>query len=162
MRLLSKIASHFFVVLTLVTFMVSTTGFTFYTHECMHHDSQKGLISTDNCCVEVVVENQEESNSCCLNKPVKKAETKCHSEYLDSNCCETDINYFRLSEWYVGPQFDDVVECFAIIEVDCIGLEPDTENDAQLNQLQSNPPDEGFKIPIYRLYHRVKIDPPLI
>jgi hypothetical protein len=162
MRIISKIASHFLVVVTVLTFAISTTGFTFYTHECSHNDTHSIEISADQCCSELVKEIPKESHGCCHIVDAKKTGTACNSDVQESNCCETDLNYYRLSEWYLESDYEQsTIDCFAN-EIEIQACEQDDVNDNHLTIPQVPPVLKKSKQPLYRLFHRVKIDPPLI
>ena len=162
MRIISKIASYLLVVVTILTFAISTTGFTFYSHECSRIDTRAIEISVDQCCSEMVEEVPTESHGCCDIVDVKKTSTACNSDVRESNCCETEFNYYRLSEWFLEPNKEQPEnDCFAY-EVEIQSCEQDDVNIHHLTIPQVPPVLKKPKQPLYRLFHRVKIDPPLI
>jgi hypothetical protein len=144
----------------LLAFFVSTTGFAFYEHVCSHHQKSKEVVLVkSNCCEVEPVAVKQTSHSCC---DAKQSETSCHVENDHSNCCEFDINYYRLSEQFIDPQPLSRTVVFNESEVDCFGFDPnetievlDFNKDTELAILTP-------KQPIYRLFSQVKTDPPLI
>jgi len=162
MRIISKIASQLLVVVTVLTFAISTTGFTFYTYECSHCDTRPIEISVDQCCSEVVKEVPAESHGCCDTSDTPKTRSGCNSDVRESNCCETELNYYRLSEWFLESNEEQLEnECFAN-ELEIQACEQDEVNDHCLAIQQLSPVLKKPKQPLYRLFHRVKINPPLI
>ena len=162
MRFLSKIISHLLVIVTVLTFAISTTGFTFYTHECSHNNIRSIVISVDQCCSELVKEVPAESHGCCDSGDTKKTSSGCNSDVRESNCCETDLNYYRLSEWFLESNEEQLEnDCFAD-EIEIQGCDQDDVNIHHLTIPQVPPVLTKPKQPLYRLFHRVKIDPPLI
>lgn len=152
---LKNILSNFFVLITLLSFVISTTGFTSYSHDCMHHEAQKNLLSTDDdCCTSVIIESDKED--CC--QP-----SSCNTEEDHATCCTVELSYYRLSEWFTSndSQKRQAVCEQLIFKIPCV-------NSTEINELVK---DQGLidkeddpvpKIPIYRLYSQTKIDPPLI
>ena len=162
MLIISKITSHLLVVVTVLSFAISTTGFTFYTHECSLYDTHAIEISVDQCCSELVEEVLEESQGCCDIGDAPKTRSGCNSDVRESNCCETELNYYRLSEWFLESNEEQPEnDCFTY-EIEIQACEQDEVNDHCLTIQQLNPVLKKPRQPLYRLFHRVKIDPPLI
>ena len=162
MRLISKIASYILVIITALTFLISTTGFTFYTHECTHHDSQSGIIALDECCSKIVEELSVESQSCCGTSMTSESASNCSSIDKNSNCCETDLNYYRLSEWFLESNDEQSTTVCYANEIEVAGSKLDGTNSKIPVIPKVNPVKKKPKQPLFRLYHQVKIDPPLI
>jgi len=144
----------------LLTFFVSTTGFTFYEHVCSHHQQEKEVVLVkSNCCNEEFVAVKQSSHSCCEEQ---RSKTSCHTENENSSCCEFDINYFRLTEQFVDPQplTRNVVASEA--ELDCFGLDPEEAVEVMEVSKDTDLYSQKPKQPKYRLYQQVKIAPPLI
>lgn len=158
MRKFDKIVSRFLVIITILVFAISTTGFTLYTHNCSHHNLTSTVISPDNCCDDVDEEIPIEAHGCCASETTSNT---CGSNYQESSCCETDLNYFRLSEWYLEPQSEKNIEC-PKADFEIKGFEQETGEVSSPDFIQTGQVYKKPKIPIYRLYQQVKLDPPLI
>ncbi len=162
MQILTKIASRFIMFVTIASFAISTTGFTFYKHNCKHHEVQSSILSIDECCVENIEDTPEEAQSCCSAKATEKFKSNCGSEFQEGDCCVTKMSYVKLSETYVPSENE-------LSYVDCVNVTIILNTDADDNVyspeipiLEEKPDIQKLRPPLYRLYNRVKIDPPLI
>ena len=119
MQVLAKIASRFIMFVTIASFAISTTGFTFYENNCKQHEVRSSIMSIDECCVENVEDTPEEFQSCCSAKVTEQPKSKCGSEFQKGDCCVTDMSYVKLSETYVPPgnelSYDDCVHVTIIL-----------------------------------------------
>lgn len=149
--------SNFFVLITLASFVVSTTGFASYTHSCKHHESEQPvLIDESSCCSTEKADIENVEKNCC---PSHQCVT--NDEY--SNCCSDEMHYYRLAEWYTPTDGEKSKLVCKTIEVKsnsriCHEDNRDSDKESELNESQELIP----KLPKYRLYNQVKIDPPLI
>ena len=154
MTYFKKFLSDFFILTTILSFVVSTTGFTSYTHHCQHHDAQKSLAQNDeSCCSTSEKINIEES--CC--KP-----STCQTNGNHSTCCSDEVSYYRLSEWFTPPDSEKKQLVSQKIILLPFKIAPD-ETQLIDNQHQFDH-DQGpiHKIPIYILFSQTKLDPHLI
>ena len=141
--------------------MISTTGFSFYTHKCAHHNTSTIVVSKDDCCniAEPVVAEEE---SCCTVENIQETISGCGSDVNESSCCETDLNYYRLSEWFLESERNDDAVNYSPTQIEVLHNMLD-------ETIQINPPVENLtlvqkipKRPLYRLLSQSKSDPPLI
>ena len=157
MTFLKKFLSTIFVLITISLFVLSTTGFTSYTHHCQHHDSQKSIISNETgCCAELESENYGDEESCC--KP-----SSCKTEVDHASCCSEEINYYRLSEWFTST---DSQKKQIISEKDILlsnSVNASDEHELEIIIYASyHDPGPIIKTPKYRLHSQTKLDPPII
>lgn len=162
MRIATKILSQLILIITVFTFAISTTGFSFYSHTCSHHNTSSIVISKDDCCSKIEEIKPEVDESCCKVVISEQAGSSCNSTVEGSTCCETDLNYYKLSEWFLESSENQ-------IDFDCLKIEKELPalnvSESEENLSDKKTVDPVFKKPKqrkYRLYHRVKIDPPLI
>jgi hypothetical protein len=138
---------------TLLVFFFSTTGFVMHIHICDHHEQHYSLTQFDECCEsEPVVE----TSGCCAEV------TTCSTSDEDSNCCEEDQSYYKLSNWYVPNEkkvstTDCPEQVIIICKFEEVGQQEEPKPTREFTTKKKKPDPRK-----YRLYNRVKIDPPLI
>jgi hypothetical protein len=139
---------------TLLVFFFSTTGFVMYNHICDHHEQHYSLTQFDDCCEsEPVI---EETAGCCAEV------TTCSTSTENSNCCVEDQSYYKLSNWYVPNEkkvstTDCLEQSIVICEFEEEGQLEDPNPTKEFTTKEKKPDPRK-----YRLFNRVKIDPPLI
>ena len=159
MQHLKHIAYGLTVFVTVLAFMVSTSGFTYFEHDCKHHEVQGSLLAIDDCCAAEPVPVKEEAHDCC-SVPKKEVSNTCETIPEDGTCCVTHLEYFKLATTFVQSQNEEVVAdipllapLFAVYQ-------------AEIEEYISNYPDrvpEIRKPPplLYRLYHCQRTEPPI-
>ena len=157
MTYLNKFLSTIFVLITMFSFVLSTTGFTSHTHHCQNHKSQKSIVSNETgCCTELESADNSDEESCC--KP-----SSCKTDEDHSTCCSEEINYYRLSEWFTATdsQKKQIIPDKNIL---LSSLVISLTEDELVNIIHESYHDPGpiIKTPKYRLHSQTKIDPPLI
>jgi hypothetical protein len=147
--ILLKIATY----MVLMVFFFSTTGFVLYKHICEHHEQHYSLLRFDDCCD---TEPTEEVTGCCTEV------NTCSTASESSNCCEEDPSYYKLSNWYIpNEKKENTTECLQQPIIVCeFSLEDrqETVKPTKAFTTKKKKPDPRK----YRLFNRVKIDPPLI
>jgi hypothetical protein len=156
---IKNIATGFLAFLTMIAFMVSTTGITYFTHECKHHEVQRSLVAIDDCCSAKPASKQEKSHDCC-SMPEPEEVNVCHSGPEEGTCCVTHLNYFRLATSFLQSQQEqfpqDIFLFMPIFSDDLTDLEEYTSNYiVPVPEIEKPPPL------LYRLYHCQRIAPPL-
>lgn len=160
MQVISKIASRFIMFVTIASFAISTTGFTFYQNNCKHHETHNSLVSIDGCCLENQEQVSEVSQSCCSVTGAEKSKSKCGSGLQQSDCCSIDVSYVKFSESYVPSENElSYVDC---VHVDIKLINDDKVDEPDIRIIRELPDIQNLRPPLYRLFNRVKIDPPLI
>jgi hypothetical protein len=153
MKLLKNIARQLAAILTVVVFFLTTTGFTLYKHICEHDGKSISLTTFDNCCEELVA---EPVSSCC-EETIPAA-----GDRQESDCCEEDQSYYKLSNFYVqSEEKDNTQDCgqqtIMIIKNDSQEEQESGSIPASFNTHKKKPDRRK-----YQLYNRIKIEPPLI
>lgn len=138
------------------SFLISTTGFTQYTHHCQHHNSQKSIIQHQTSCCETDIINDCNKESCCKSKQV-------NDETTHAKCCTEELNYYRLSELYTAndSQKKQLVSKYLIVLSSFVF---DNEIDELASVVSEYNHDLAAitKIPKYLLYSQCKLEPHLI
>jgi len=154
---IKNILSTVFILLIMASFLVSTTGFTFYTHNCAHHDTVKTIDSDKNsCCSSKEEVTKPEPERCCSTK-------QCSTIDDHSNCCKVEISYYRLSEWFTSVDTEKTQLVCKIInlKIDAQLASHEAEQSKIVYKIDSSP-DPVPKLPKYLLFRQVKLEPPLI
>jgi hypothetical protein len=153
MQQIKNILLKLFAVITVLAFILTTSGFTLHKHTCSHHEAQLSISQIDDCCVadEVKVEVD-----CC------KVVAQCSNNEDEADCCESDQSYHKLSNWYVQSYQQEVnLDCNQqiIIKIDqqVIETKENYQKTPDFNTHKKKPDRRK-----YRLFHQVKLDPPLI
>lgn len=137
-------------------FVVSTTGFLSYTHNCQHHESKSSLLVDDqSCCVADKIKVNNEDESCCQI-------SICKTNQDQTSCCSEEINYYRLSEWFTSP--DSQKKQYVYQKV-CLLPYVDSFDQIKSAYLPTeflNDFRPTYKIPIYIFLSQTKLDPHLI
>ncbi len=162
MRLITKIIQNISLAIILLAFMVSTTGFTFYTHECNHHETLKSIAVIEECCEADKAEAPADFNSCCESESIIVAESACGLSNEHGNCCETETDYYRLSEWFIQSQTENSMPDFILPEFRMINIDQIEETDEHIGFQLVSSDIKTPKLPIYRLYRQEKIAPPVV
>jgi hypothetical protein len=140
----------------MLSFVVSTTGFMSYTHNCQHHESESSLLKDNQACC-ATDENTiiNDNNSCCQT-------SVCKTDQDQTSCCSEEINYYRLSEWFTSPDSQKKQIVFKKVF-----YSPHINYIEQIKTAYF--PTEflfdykpTIKIPIYRFLSQTKLDPHLI
>jgi hypothetical protein len=140
--------------------MISTSGFTFYTHYCDHHEKERSIVNIDDCCAEPIREIQEQHVSCCEAETNLPANS-CGDEHGEG-CCFTDVSYIKLDTHFVQSEQEELptenanelILAFQVSEYHQAFA--DISDDDRI-EIKIPPP-----LPIYRLFNNVKTEPPLI
>lgn len=162
MRTIGNIVSKLVMLVALVAFAISTTGFTFYTHVCGGENVQSSiLLNDDNCCADAEPEQPKQAESCCAEEVVEIPKSACDGCYSESDCCITDVSYVKLSENYLISENEIIsLECTSAPIVLDLNVPKNRDIDEQFTCKSEDIPKS--RPPLYRLYNQVKIDPPLI
>ena len=157
MRILKNILSTILAQFIMFALVVSTTGFTFYTHNCAHHDMVKTIVSDKNsCCSSKEEVTKPEPARCCSTN-------QCSTIDDHSNCCNVEISYYRLSEWFTSVDTEKTQLVCKIInlKIDAQLASHEAEQSKIVYKIDSSP-DPVPKLPKYLLFRQVKLEPPLI
>ena len=111
MQALKNILNHVLVLITLTAFVVSTSGFTFYSHKCDNKVIQSSIVGIHDCCEDKTPEVLE-IKSCCSADPEPEPVVvpHCGTNCGDGECCVTEFTYHKLSVEYVHSSSQDNVE----------------------------------------------------
>lgn len=120
----------------------------------------KSITVIEDCCEEIEINNN--TSDCCEpdSGPVKDFSCDVMSE--NGNCCETNIDYYRLSEWFIQSHDenslpDHILPELRLIENNRVDIADEIVNLQPANFVGPQP-----KIPIFRLFHQEKIAPPAV
>ena len=153
------IAAGSLVFLTMIAFMASTTGFTYFTHDCKHHEVQRSFVAIDECCSTEPAPKQEKSHDCC-SVPEVEEENECHTGTEESACCVTHINYYRLATTFVQSKQEQLPQDTFLFVPVISDYQSDVEE--YIVNYTVPVPEIGKPPPLlYRLYHCQRIAPPL-
>jgi hypothetical protein len=153
MRQIKNILVKLFAFITVLAFLLTTSGFTLHKHTCNHHEVQVSISQIDDCCV---VEEVKVEASCC------EVVTQCSTSKDESDCCESDQSYYKLSNWYVQSDQQEVnLDCSqqVIINInqEILETKKDLQETPDFNTHKKKPDRRK-----YLLFQQVKLDPPLI
>lgn len=153
-----KILSNTLILLTTAAFVISTTGFTTFKHQCTHHETVNMVLPiNDDCCSsDEMIVNKKKVENCC-------SDMHCGTEENHSSCCTDEMSYHRLSDWYTLVDSEKITLPFRAIiltkNLKEIPQEPESVKEWELNH------ETLIKFsfpPKYLLYSQIKLDPPLI
>ncbi len=153
MQQIKNISSKLIAILTVVAFFFSTTGFTLHKNNCDYEGEQIGLTIIDDCCEKEIVQEVSDGGA---------VESRCSPVQEESDCCEDDQSYHKLSNSFVQPEKEKtdinwIQQAIIIKDLEIIEREESIPVSPDYNTHKKKPDRNK-----YRLYHRVKLDPALI
>jgi hypothetical protein len=155
MQLNSKIVQYVGLVTILVSFLISTTGFTYSSHHCLHDKNVTELVTeSDDCCSISEQLPVEDVDECCTS-------SCCDTENTGKDCCTITTSYHKLSDYFLVVYTDESQQEISPLVLKIL-VESSFDESANNNTMPDNSSKEKIpKLKKYLLYHQVKLDPPL-
>ena len=102
---MNKFISYIFSICVIAVFLLSTSGFTIYSHHCSDNDTSYSysFIKTQDNCNQCNNNNQPDNK----NKGCCTTTLNCEFEKLPSNCCTSDGNYMKIIVEFIVPANDE-------------------------------------------------------
>ncbi len=153
-----KWIKHIFAISIAVVFLLSTSGFTIYSHHCSSSNSSytvsifKSLATCSNCGSHI--KQNIEKETCCASK------TSCSINNTENNCCSTQEQFLKIVVDYNIPseKYNTEITTIEVIQIELLLQENYTEPILfPICNFSLPPPKHGAEIVI--LLNQQKADP---
>ena len=148
---MNRLINYIFSICVFVVFLLSTSGFTIYSHNCSETGTSYSysFIKTQDNCNQCNTSSQYniEKEGCCETTP------NCELEINTSNCCTSDGRYMKIVVEFIVPANDgtDLMDSLEKIELTLFDKVSKVLIPIEYNTLNSSlpPPKTGAEIVIF-------------